>query len=67
MTLAQTIALNPTAFRATLECRVAELSDLLGAMTTELAILTTELRFLRAGRKSALEVKAALMTRAISL
>ena len=67
MTLAQTIALNPTAFRATLEGRVAELSDLVRATTVELAMLTTELRFLRTGHKSALEVKVALMARETSL
>ncbi len=67
MTPAQVIVLNPTAFKATLECRVAELSDLLHALTTELAILQSELRLLRAGHKSSLEVKAALMTREISV
>ena len=48
MTAAQVIALNPTAFKETLESRVAELSDLLHTLTTELAILP----LLRAGRKS---------------
>ena len=65
MTAAQVIALNPTAFKETLERRVAELSDLLHTLTTELAILQSELRLLRAGHKSALEVKAVLMTREI--
>lgn len=65
MTAAQVIALNPTAFKETLECRVVELSDLLHTLTTELAILQSELRLLRAGYKSSLEVKAVLMTREI--
>ena len=64
---AQVIALNPTAFKETLERRVAELSDRLHTETTELAILRSELRLLRAGHKSSLEVKAALMTREISV
>ncbi len=65
---AQVIALNPTAFKETLERRVAELSDrLLHTQTTELAILRSELRLLRAGHKSSLEVKAALLTREISV
>jgi hypothetical protein len=67
MTAAQVIALNPTAFKETLERRVAELSDLLHTQTTERAILQSELRLLRAGYKSALEVKAALMAREISM
>jgi hypothetical protein len=67
MTAAQVIALNPTAFKETLERRVVELSDLLHVLTTELAILQTELRLLRAGHKSSLEVKAALITRDISV
>jgi len=65
MTPAQIIALNPTAFRETLERRVADLSDRLHTLTTELAVLQSELRLLRAGHKSSLEVKAALMTREI--
>ena len=67
MTLAETVALNPTAFRARLECRVAELADLLHATTVELAVLSADLLLLRAERKSALEVKAALITREVSL
>jgi hypothetical protein len=67
MTAAQVVALNPTAFKETLERRVAELSDLLHTLTTERAILQSELRFLRAGHKSSLEVKAALMAREISV
>jgi hypothetical protein len=67
MTSAQVIALNPTVFKETLERRVADLSDLLHTLTTELAILQDELRLLRAGHKSSLEVKAALMTREISV
>jgi hypothetical protein len=67
MTAAQVVALNPTAFKETLECRVAELSDLLHTLTTERAILQSELRLLRAGHKSSLEVKAALMTREMSV
>jgi hypothetical protein len=67
MTAAQVIALNPTAFKETLERRVVELSDLLHALTTEMAILQSELRLLRAGHKSSLEVKAALITRDISV
>ena len=66
MTAAQVaIALNPT--KETLGRRVAELSDLLHTLTTELAILQTELRLLRAGHKSSLEVKVALMTREMSV
>ena len=67
MTAAQVIALNPTAFKETLESRVAELSDLLHTLTTELTILQSELRLLRAGHKSSLEVKAALMTLEMSV
>ena len=67
MTAAQVIALNPSAFKETLERRVVELSDLLHTLTTELAILQSELRLLRAGHKSSLEVKAALITRDISV
>ncbi len=67
MTAAQVIALNPTAFKETLEGRVAELSDLLHTLTTELATLQSALRLLRAGHKSSLEVKAALMTREIAV
>jgi len=67
MTAAQVIALNPTALKETLESRVAELSDLLHTLTTELAILQSELRLLSAGHKSSLEVKAALMTREVSV
>jgi hypothetical protein len=65
MTPVQVIALNPTPLKETLERRVAELSDLLDALTTELAILRRELQLLRAGHKSSLEVKAALITREI--
>jgi hypothetical protein len=39
--------------------------DLLHDLTTELAILQSELRLLRGGHKSSLEVKAALMRREI--
>jgi hypothetical protein len=77
MTQAQVIALNPTAFKETLERRVAELSDLIArpgplprpfdTLATERAILEEELRLLRAGQKSALEVKVALVTREISI
>ena len=77
LTPAQVIALNPTAFKATLERRVAELSDLIArpgplpghfdTLATERAILAEELRLLRAGQKSALEVKVALVTREISV
>jgi hypothetical protein len=67
MTAAQVIALNPTAFKETLERRVAELSDLLHTLTTERAILQSELRLLRAGHKSLVEVKAALTAREISV
>ena len=67
MTAAQVVALNPTAFKETLERRVAELSDLLHALTTERAILQSELRLLRAGHKSSLEVKAALIRQSISV
>ena len=67
MTAAQVIALNPTDFKETLERRVVELSDLLHTLTTERAILQSELRLLRAGHKSPLEVKAALATREISV
>ena len=67
MTAAQVISLNPTVFKETLERRVADLSDLLHTLTTELAILHGELRLLRAGHKSSLEVKAALATRGISV
>jgi len=62
MTPAQVIALNPTVFKETLEHRVKELSDLLHVLTTEQAILKDELQLLRAGHKSSLEVKAALLT-----
>ena len=65
MTTAQVIALNPTRFKEMLERRVAELSDLLHTLTAELAILQNELRLLRAGHKSSLEVKAVLITREI--
>ena len=67
MTAAQVIALNPTDFKETLERRVAELSDLLHTLTTERAILQSELRLLRAGHKSSLEVKAALTARDIAV
>ena len=67
MTAAQVIALNPTDFKETLERRVVELSDLLHTLTTERAILQSELRLLRAGHKSPREVKAALATREISV
>lgn len=67
VTPAQVIALNPTVFRDTLECRVAELSDLLHVLTTERAVLEHELRLLRGGYKSSLEVKAALLTQGISV
>jgi hypothetical protein len=67
MTAAQVIALNPTDFKETLERRVAELSDLLHTLTTERAILQSELRLLRAGHKSSLEVKAALTAREIAV
>jgi len=67
MTPAQVIGLNPTVFKQTLEHRVAELSDLLHVLTTERALLEGELRLLRAGQKSSLEVKAALLTWEISV
>lgn len=67
MTAAQVIALNPTDFKETLERRVADLSDLLHTLTTERAILQSELRLLRAGHKSSLEVKAALTAREIAV
>ena len=67
MTAAQVIALNPTAFKETLERRVVELWDLLHTATMELTILRSELRLLRSGHKSSLEVKAALITREISV
>jgi hypothetical protein len=67
MTAAQVVALNPTAFEETLERRVAELSDLLHTLTTERAILQSELRLLRAGHKSSLEVKAALIRQNMSV
>jgi hypothetical protein len=67
VTAAQVIALNPTAFKETLERRLAELSDLLHTLTTERAILQSELRLLRAGHKSSLEVKAALIARKVSV
>jgi hypothetical protein len=67
MTPAQFIGLNPIAFQETLERRVDELSDRLHTLTTELAILQRELRLLRAGHKSSLEVKAVLMAREISV
>lgn len=66
-TLTETVALNPTAFRTRLECRVAELADLLHATTAELAVLSADLLLLRAERKSALEIKTALITREVSL
>lgn len=46
MTPAQFIALNPIAFKETLERRVDELSDRVHTLTTELAILQRELRLL---------------------
>jgi hypothetical protein len=60
---------NPTAFKETLESRVAELSDLLHTLTTVLALLQSDLRLptRRAYRESSLEVKAAFMTREISV
>ena len=67
MTAAQVIALNPNAFKETLERRVADLSDLLHTLTTERAILQSELRLLRAGHKTSVEVKAALAAREISV
>jgi hypothetical protein len=67
MTPAQFIALNPIAFTETLERRVDELSGRLQTLTTELAILQRELRLLRGGQKSSLEVKKVLMTREISV
>ena len=77
MTQAQVIALNPTAFKETLERRVAELSDLIArpgpvpgpfdSLATDRAILEEELRLLRAGQKSALEVKVALVTLQIAV
>ena len=67
MTLAQVIALNPTVFKETLEDRIAQLSDLIDAQTTELAILRGELRLLSGGHKSSLEVKNAFMTQKISM
>jgi hypothetical protein len=67
MTAAQVIALNPIAFEETLERRVAELWDLLHTATMELTILRSELRLLRAGHKSSLEVKAALVMREMSV
>jgi poly(3-hydroxyalkanoate) synthetase len=67
MTPAQFITLNPTAFKETLERRVEELSDRVHTLTTELAVLQRELRLLRAGHKSSLEVKAVLMAREISV
>jgi hypothetical protein len=67
VTPAQVVGLNPTVFKQTLEHRVAELSDLLRALTTERTILESELRLLRAGHKSSLEVKHALLTWEISV
>jgi hypothetical protein len=67
MTPAQVIGLNPTVFRQTLEHRIAELSGLLRSLSAELAILEGEVRLLRAGHKSALEVKHALLTWEISV
>lgn len=64
---AQFLTLNPSAFKETLERRVEELSDRVHTLTTELAILQRELRLLRAGHKSSLEVKAVLMAREISV
>jgi hypothetical protein len=67
MTPAQFITLNPIAFRETLERRVDELEDRVHTLTTELTILQRELRLLRAGHKSSLEVKAVLMAQEISV
>jgi hypothetical protein len=67
MTPARVIALNPTGLKDALEARLAELSDLLHRLTTEKAILREELQFLRAGSKSAMEVKAALVARGVGL
>jgi hypothetical protein len=67
MTPAQVIALNPIDLKEALERRAAELSDLLHALTTERAILSGELRLLRAGQKSAVEIRAALIARHISI
>ena len=67
MTPAQVIPLNPTTFPPILERRVAELSDLLHTLTRERAILQGELRLLRAGHKSSLEVKAALIAQEVSV
>ena len=67
VTPAQVVALNPTAFKETLARRVAELSDLLHSLTRERTILEDELRLLRAGHKSVLEVKAVLIAREISI
>lgn len=67
MTADQFIALNPIAFQETLERRVDELEDRVHTLTTELAILQRELRLLRAGHKSSLEVKAVLMAKEISV
>jgi hypothetical protein len=67
MTPDQFVALDPTAFKETLERRADELSGLLHTLTTERAILQSELRLLRAGHKSSLEVKSALTARGISV
>jgi hypothetical protein len=67
MTPAQFITLNPIAFRETLERRVDELEDRVDTLTAELTILPRELRLLRAGHKSSLEVKAVLMAQEISV
>lgn len=64
---APAIGLDPGALIATLEHRVAELSTRLHAMTTERALLGDELRLLRAGQKSAVEVTAALAARRMSI
>lgn len=61
------IGLDPGPLIATLEHRVAELSARLHAMMTERSILGDELRLLRAGQKSAVEVTAALAARQISI
>ena len=61
------IQLDPSALTAALERRLAELSEGLHAMTTERSILADELRLLRAGQKSAVEITATLATRGISM
>ena len=60
-------SLDPSALTAALERRIAELSERLHAMTTERSILADELRLLRAGQKSAVEITATLATRRISM